>query len=726
MRDNKTSLITIVTFYLLVNADSCLSYTASESETVGLVYGDEQMVSIATGNYQLLYKAPAVASVITRQQIAESSATNLNELLEMVPGLHVSRDYLSGDAIYSMRGFFRDPDAGVLLLFNGVPLNNLQKGSRFSALQMPLENIDQIEVIRGPGSAVYGADAFVGTINIVTKNITSADDVSAGIRLGSFSNKHLWFQDILKLPGWSLSYMLELQSDKGDDGRVVEADLQSYLDVQALTNASAAPGSISSEYNVLNMLFDVSYQDWKLQQWIWLNTDQGNGHGLPGIDTLDPEGGIDSRVFLSSVEYNNHNFSHDWSLNGRFSYLHNQSRQLQYLLPAGSNAPIGDDGNLFTPGTRSVFFTSGMIDSTDIRENHLNLELTAFYRAFRQHQIRLSSGYQYQTYDANESRNFGPGVLDAGQSVAQSQLTDVSSDSLVFLPSNTRKISHLSVQDEWDFTTDWSLTTGIRYDQYSDFGNTINPRLALVWQTRHDLTTKFLYGRAFRAPTYMELYLQNRPGTDGNPALQPEVIDTLELAFDYRPSSEFRTTLSLFDYRAQDLIFSVDSITAANTKTLENSETQDGYGIEFDFHWRLNDQFKIYSNFAWQFSTLFGTDQQPALAPQRQAFVDLKWSFAPYWQFIPQVHWIDYGPREVGDSREELASQLQLDARLRYRNHYKNWEFSVIARNLLNEDLFEPSLANTSISGGAAIENDIPMPGAAIYLELRIFPATGF
>lgn len=706
----------------LTAMENAFSYTASESETVDLVYGDEQMISIATGNNQLLYKAPAVASVITQQQILNSSATTLNELLESVPGLHISSNYFAGDAIYSMRGFFRDPDAGVLLLFNGTPLNNLQKGSRPSAFQMPLASIDHIEIIRGPGSAVYGADAFVGTINIITKDFDDTNDLSAGVRFGSFSHQSYWFQNSFKYTDWSLSYNLELQSDKGDDSRIVNRDLQSYLDDQTSTDVSLAPSTMETEYNVINLLFNASNNNWMFKQLIWGNKDQSNEHGIPGIDTLDHDGNTDSQLFLSSLQYRDDTFTKHWSLDAKFSYLHSQSEHHLNLLPAGSNAPIGTDGNLFTPGTRSVIFPSGMTDLSETIEDHLNLEVIGFYRGFDQQQIRLSAGYQYQKYESSEWRNFGPGVLDEGQSLAEEQLTDVSSDSLVFLPANSRKIAHISIQDEWDFSTDWTLTAGLRYDQYSDFGNTSNPRIALVWQTRYDLTTKLLYGRAFRAPTYTELYLQNRPGTDGNPDLKPEVIDTIELAFDYRPNSDFTSTLSFFDYHAKDLIFSVDSTTAANTTTMENTGVQDAYGIEFDFHWKLNNQLKLYSNYSWQHSSLFDTDLEPAFAPHQQSFIELNYAFAPYWHFIPQLHWVDFGPREQGDYRDEISNSTRLDARLRYRNHYKNWEFSLIARNILNDDLVEPSLGNETITGGAAIEEDIPMSGTALYVEYRIYP----
>ena len=101
------------------------------------------------------------------------------------------------------------------------------------------------------------------------------------------------------------------------------------------------------------------------------------------------------------------------------------------------------------------------------------------------------------------------------------------------LPEKARENRYMFLQDAWAFAPNWELTTGIRYDHYSDFGSTTNPRIALVWQITPDFFTKLLYGRAFRAPSFRELYLNNITVLRGNPNLEPETIDTLELAFDY-------------------------------------------------------------------------------------------------------------------------------------------------------------------------------------------------
>lgn len=365
--------IVFAAFGLALQSEA-LSAIASEDETMSMVYGDERMVSIATGGEQLIYKAPAVASVITRQDIENSSANSLNELLEMIPGLHISEDYYSGDAIYSMRGFFRDPDAGMLFLVNGVPLNSLQNGSRFAGFRLMLNNIEQVEVIRGPGSAVYGADAFVGVINIITRQYQEQQEY--GAQYGSFENKGAWLQNNFKLGKWQNHISLQYQAADGDANRNINADLQTFLDGRTATSASLAPANMETAFNTVDLELDFSRDNWRINQWLWLSKNQSNGHGVPSLDTLDPNGQIDSHASLSTLTYNNQDLSENWSLNVRLSYMDYVADREQYLLPDGSIAPVGSDGNLFTSGIRNVSFPSGMINFNNSREQHSQIEIT--------------------------------------------------------------------------------------------------------------------------------------------------------------------------------------------------------------------------------------------------------------------------------------------------------------------------------------------------------------
>jgi iron complex outermembrane receptor protein len=166
-----------------------------DDEDLVLAYGDKATISLATGSKQSLRRAPSVATVITAEDIAAMGATDLDEVMETLPGVHVSANnrYFSQ---YQIRGIGAgQTNPQVLILQNGIPMNTLYRGDKGQAwANMPLENVARIEVIRGPGSALYGADAFAGVVNIITKTAADMAGTQFGVRAGSFKSRDAWVQ----------------------------------------------------------------------------------------------------------------------------------------------------------------------------------------------------------------------------------------------------------------------------------------------------------------------------------------------------------------------------------------------------------------------------------------------------------------------------------------------------------------------------------------------------
>ena len=199
-------------------------------------------------------------------------------------------------------------------------------------------------------------------------------------------------------------------------------------------------------------------------------------------------------------------------------------------------------------------YPDGVIGNPEGWERHWRYNLTGVFTGIEKHNIRTGIGYTHQeAYKVKEEKNFG---LDGNglPIIPGSPLVDVTDTPAAFLPEKHRNNSFAFLQDVWQISNDWELTAGLRYDDYNDFGDTWNPRLALVWAARHDLTAKVLYGQAFRAPSFAEFRLENNPALLGNDELDPEEMETIELAFDYRPKSNLRLGLNLFKYEWDDII----------------------------------------------------------------------------------------------------------------------------------------------------------------------------
>ena len=674
------------------------------------LYGDEEFVSIATGSSKPIYKAPAIASVITSDDIRKMGATTLDEILETVSGLHVGLSNQGRlDSVYSIRGIHTTFNPQVLILMNGLSFPSLSGGRPFQ-FKLPVAAVDRVEIIRGPGSAIYGADAYSGVINIITKDATSMGS-EAGMRTGSFNTQDLWLQKGGYWHNLDYAFSLEWQKTDGDNGRTISSDFQTSLDDAFGTSASLAPGALSTRYDVFNSHISVGYKKWQFRHWYWRQDDAGLGAGA--ALALDPVGGEDYDLHLVDISYKEDNLWENWSFDLNLSYLNLKNDSRFVLLPPGATAPIDSEGNLelVAPPAGIVTFPDGMLGNPAGTQEQTGFDLVALHNGFKNHQVRYASGLKYFTVKAaRETKNFGPGVIDGSVSPIDGTLTDVAGTPNIFMADRSRTLWFASLQDEWQFAPDWELTSGLRYDHYSDFGNTVNPRIALVWSTLHNLTTKFLYGKAFRAPTFNELYSINNPVALGNPDLDPETIDTFEVAFDFRPTFQVQNILSLFYYKAKDLIEFVPD-PGGSTVTAQNIRNQSGFGCEFEIIWQPTSNLHLKGSYAWQHSEDTDTNLRIEDAPTHQIFLNANWQFAMDWFINSQLNWIADRKRAADDPRDDIKDYTLVNLVLTRKNILNHLDFSLAAKNLFDKKAYEPSKIT--------IYDDYPLEGRNIWAEIR-------
>ncbi|MBU0675182.1 MAG: TonB-dependent receptor [Proteobacteria bacterium] len=674
-------------------------------------------VELATGTSKPINLAPAVASVITAAQIEQLGARSIQEVLEMVPGLHVtpsSKNAMS--PTYSIRGIQTSVNPQVLILQDGVPISAAYYGSR-PFFRQPVANILRIEVIRGPGSAVHGADAFAGVINIITKAGQDIDGSHFGARAGSFDSYDAWLQHGKTYADWDLGLNLEYQESRGDHGRTLEADLQTALDAPPPagfgTSASLAPGALATSYQTINSQLSLAKGNWTMRLW-GMHQDDGMADGV--TQTLG-DNTVEIEQVVASLEYDKKELLKDLDLKIRVHYNYYKQESAMQLFPAGSVLMLGADGNInFVTPTSMALFTDGVYGTPVQIDHQLGLEMTTLYEGFNHNLWRFGVGYTNIKEETEEYKNFGPGT--SAENLAplptlnaiDGTLYDLTGTEDIYMEDQERSLWFLSAQDEWAFARSWELTAGLRYDHYSDFGDTVNPRAALVWETRYDLTTKLMYGRAFRPPSFTELYAQNNPANNGNQDLQPETIETVELAFDYQPTTNLRTILSIFAYEIDDLIELIQD-PGQTTTTAQNHKNQEGRGFELEVDWLVTETLSIRSNFAFQRSKDQATGEIVPDAPEMQFYAGANWKFLPQWSLDGQYYWVGKRHRASGDPRPEIKDNDLVNLILRRKNIARHWECALAVRNLFDEDIREPSLSS--------IPNDYPMEGRAVWGEVR-------
>lgn len=651
-------------------------------------------VSIASGTATSLSKSAAVTTVITAEQIASMGATDLHEILETVPGLHVNIQPVTNDYSYSLRGIRNDTNAEVLLMMNGTRFSVPYQGTHMAGMIVPVENIQRVEVIRGPGSAMYGADAFAGVINIVTKKAGDINGATVGARGGNDDTQSSWGQYGGQWQDWNVASSLQYSHNGIDTDRIIRADAQSQID-QALRGiaapASLAPGPMQTQNERWNAHLDLQRKHWNLNFWAYNETDAGFRAGTAGA--LDNKGTVNGNHYLADARYSTEDNLENWELQAHASFLQTDVNANIYNFPPGAVLPINSNGNitqLVTPLTKWIAFPDGMRFIAGIQNVVPSFEFTSIYKGFTGHILRMNTGFRYEATNTHEARNYGPGVLNiVPMPLAAGGLRDVTGTPDTFLGNHDRNVGSVAIQDEWQFAKDWQLTTGLRYDHYSDFGSTWNPRAALVWDINPRFTTKLLYGQAFRAPSFLELYQKNTPLFVGNSSVRPETIATTELAFDYHPSKNLRTALNVYHYEIKDLLggeFGSNS----TVLTEQNTPGQDGYGSEFEWDWKFRPDWNLRGNYAWQFARNEASHIRVSKVPEHHVYNAVSWNFMPKWQIQTQVNWIGHRLSSPGDPRI-LEDYATVDLTLNAKRLMGYVDLTASVRNLFDSQGKEPA-----------------------------------
>ncbi len=252
-------------------ADATASASPTPAETV--------IVVTATRTTRTLAQTTSAVTVITRQQIEAKKPLDLVDAIRLAPGVSISQSGTQGKtASIFMRGTNSNQ---TLVLIDGVRANSPADG-RFDFGTIPVENIERIEIVRGPQSALYGSDALGGVINIITRKGTGDFQSGARLELGSQrTNKQVVTAHGDAGNGTGVSFSLTRLDTRGffknDDYRNLGASLR--LDKALTTNS--------------NLSFTLRTDDAKT--------------GTPGqiYFNFDPNARTDSRDLESSLQFNN-------------------------------------------------------------------------------------------------------------------------------------------------------------------------------------------------------------------------------------------------------------------------------------------------------------------------------------------------------------------------------------------------------------------------------------
>ena len=239
------------------------------------------------------------------------------------------------------------------------------------------------------------------------------------------------------------------------------------------------------------------------------------------------------------------------------------------------------------------------------------------------------------------------------------------------------------------------MNLGLRYDHYSTFGGTTNPRAALIYNPWAKTTFKFLYGQSFRAPNMFELYY-DAPGNEANPSLRPETVKTMELVWEQYFANHFQTTVSGFYYPIHSLISEQVDSTNGNA-AFTNAGSLHLRGLEFGLSRKLRDG--VEGTVSYTFQDAINPNTGLAITNSPKHLIQASLS-------VPLVKQKVFASMDLQylSNRETLAGQYSgaytvTNFTLFSRKVIKGWEVSASLYNAFNKKYADP--------GGAGLAEDV-------------------
>lgn len=603
---------------------------------VATVYG-------ASKHEQTVTEAPSDVSIVTAEDIKLSGYRTLTEILNGVEGF-----YTTSDRSYNyigVRGFNRPGDFGgrLLICIDGHRINDPIFDSAFNGMEFPLDVdlIERVEIIRGPGSSLYGNNAIFGVINVITRRGQEFGGVEASGSYGSFDTYtgRLSYGNRFR-NGVELALSGTYFNSEGHDSLFYPEFSRFNNGLANNLDGSQAGSGFAS----------ISYRDFALEGG-FAQRDKTLPTAAYGAVFADPRSKIlDQRAFTDFKFH--HQFERELELSARLYFD-------SYLYKALAPLPEFDYNDARYPGQITL-------NRDHDNAKSLGQEVQLTKTLWEQH--RLTGGVDYR-HDFNlNQHNFDEGS-------GFNYVND----------SSTADTVGVYAQDEYAILPNLILNAGLRYDYFSSFGSTINPRAALIYTPWTNSTFKAIYGQAYRAPNAYELYYE-APGYTANPNLEPETSRSYELDYEQVLTPNLRLTSAFFYYKINDLItFRED---ANGNSTFGNLAGATSLGAEAGLEANWAKGWRARLSYTYADARDSETDQWLSNSPRHVA----KFNFtAPLWQdkVFANLELLCLSNRRT--VRGNTASGYVIaNATLFSREIVKGLEFSASVYNLLDHKFGDP------------------------------------
>ena len=631
----------------------------------------EEVVVTGTRTPEAIKNVPNAVVVIGSQEMAASSAKNVGELLRETSSVDVTGYGSLGSAqSASIRG---SSASQVLVMIDGRPINSITYGSA-DLSEIPLDHVERIEIVKGPTSHLYGANAMGGVINVITKKPPAQPSFKAGISYGSFNTRTVQAEhgQTLGRFGYVLTAGYKSSDGHRDNSKYEGNDFSSKLTYQLLDRLSLS----------------------------LLTTAHQAGLGVPGPK---PAAGSSPTFGNSQVTSL---FDH------QDDHLFNNTLQLQWepLDSLQVRWQTYQDFRELLYRQRYQGFFSAVEDRSTYRANIYGSSLDARWAFHKDHKLTIGTDIRKEVLEGEE------------------KLTDLSTSEMTttrWRPDNT--LWGLFAQEHWQPLSWLRLIVGGRYDNTSRYGSEFSPDLGLIFSPMDRTHIKLHYGRAFRPPTFNDLFW---PGW-GNAQLSPEKGTSYEINFEHAlKEKKMVFTAGLFRWEVKDKIQWVPD--ANGNWQPQNVNEQNTWGGEAGIQWNPLKELTVSLGYTYLDSKQKNRELKNALTnstetverwamavPQHQArlVVGYRAGWKTHFYLIAkvlgdrQIYYDDYSAYpSVSKLEKKVEAYYTLDLKVTHP-FGKHWEGFLSLLNLTDQSYMEQA-------GTSYTDQGYPAPGRSIMAGL--------
>ena len=687
----------------------CLSADEVEIDQLSLDELLGNIVESASKKKERLAATPSNVYVITQDMIEDYGCQDIGDALGMVPGIYITNDYSLSQI--GVRGVsdYADWNSHVLVLVDGRPINEQYGGTNsIDATGLDIDNIQRIEVIKGPSSSLYGSNAFYGMVNLISKK-PAENSIVVSSRHNSRLNSTTISTSLSKRLSPDALFSLDGSMTDQNGSKLYFQSFSDLSDISLMTqdedgynqyylDSSSFTGGYSDRKNTINkyaLRSNFKYRNF-YASFHYSNMHTGIAQSMWGSLFNSSKNKFKERRMGADIGFD-HSFSENFDLKSRVGYFHyTWSDDVHY------NYNVWETDPAYLPGP---IWKDWELDESYFAESQAMISVTPFYELVfggevQIHRVRQESGETEAT----------------GEIILENVIPEESIE-------NNGRIYNLYVQNEFTVSPRLKVVGGLHLNHYTYTTGKTMPKGAVVFNPYKGGTYKLIFARGFRSPTFYELTFTDGEFYAANPNLKPELMTNYEFCNSHSLQHGFSVDLSVSYNRvlnqiAQAVVDESDpqhpgGDFLSEVLQFQNIGERDIWSAELAF--RRNSVYRLSGFASFTYQKVEQKDEVTSSvrqfnSPEWLATAGLTYRFSSDKSLISgKVSFID---RRYAWDETLLPVTWTVDGSFRTNNLFMGIDLTIGIKNILNRENQIPLAVDYAPS------TTIQGPGRAVYLQL--------